>query len=97
MRSPIDDLDVAVLVLQLGNVDLRLALPSDADEGHFRTERDDGPLDGLALLESTRLDGRLEHRCEIFFLLAHCDSMRSAQPADSAIIRIRCQDPNHAR
>ena len=28
---------------------------------------------------STRLDGRLEHRCEIFFLLAHCHSLRSGQ------------------
>ena len=76
MRSPIDTSMSPVVVLQLGKVDLRLALSSDADEGHFRTERDDGPLDGLALLESTRLDGRLEHRCEIFFLLAHGRSIR---------------------
>ena len=67
---------MTVVVLQLGKVDLRLALSSDADEGHFRTERDDRPLDGLALLESARLDGRLEHRCEIFFLLAHGRSIR---------------------
>src|SRR4030095_4893354 len=74
-------LDVAVVVLELGKIDLRLALSSDADEGHFRTECDDGPLDGLAPLKSTRLDGRLEHRCEVFFLLAHCRSIRSGTPA----------------
>ena len=79
-------LDVAVVVLELGKVDLRLALSSDADEGHVRTERDDGPLDCLAPLESTRFEGRLEHRREIFFLLAHCRSIRSDTPA---IVRVK--------
>ena len=49
-------LDVAVVVLELGKVDLRLALASDADESHVRTERDDGPFDFLAPLEPTRFD-----------------------------------------
>ena len=52
-------LDVAVLVLELGEVDLRLAFSSDADERHLRAEGDDDALDGLAPLKSTRLDGRL--------------------------------------
>ena len=64
-------LDVAVGVLQLRDVDLGLALAADVDEGHLRAERDDGALDGLAAIELARLDGRFEHRGEIFFLLAH--------------------------
>src|SRR5262245_53475956 len=70
------DIDIAVRVFQFGNVNLRLALPTDADAGHLRPDRHNGPLDGLALRDSTRLDGRrLEHRGEIFFLLAHCPSI----------------------
>ena len=64
-------LDVAVGVLQFRQVDLGLAFAAHVDEGHVRAERDDGALDGLAPLELARLDGRLEHRCEIFFLLFH--------------------------
>ena len=64
-------LDVAVGVLQFHEVDLGLAFAAHVDEGHLRTERDDGALDGLAPIEPARLDGRLEHRREIFFLLAH--------------------------
>ena len=45
------DLDVAVGVLQLREVDLRLALAADVDERHLRAEGDDGALDGLAPLE----------------------------------------------
>ena len=66
------DLDVALVVLQLLEVDLGLALAADADEGHFRPEAGDDALDGLAALEPLGLDRRLEHRREIFFLLAHC-------------------------
>ncbi len=61
----------AVGVLQLREIDLRLALAADVDEGHLRAKRDDGALDGLATIESAGLDGRFEHRREIFFLLAH--------------------------
>ena len=65
------DLKVAVGVLQFGQVDLGLGFAADVDEGHLRAERDDGALDGLASIELARLDGRFEHRGEIFFLLAH--------------------------
>jgi hypothetical protein len=65
------ELEAAGFVFQFGNVNLRLALPADADEGDVRPDRRNRPLDGLALLDSTRLDGRLEHRREVFFLLAH--------------------------
>ena len=64
------DLERAVGVLQLRDIDLRLALAADVDERHLRAERDDGALDGLATLESAGLDGRLEH-CREIFLLAH--------------------------
>ena len=40
-------LDIAVLVLQLGNVNLRLALSADADQGHLRPDGNNGSLDGL--------------------------------------------------
>ena len=33
---------------------------------------DHGAFDGLAASELPRLDRRLEHRREIFFLIAHC-------------------------
>ena len=66
------DLDVAFVVLQLFEVDLGFALAADADEGHLRAEAGDDALDGLAAVEPARLDRRLEHRREIFFLLAHC-------------------------
>src|SRR4029078_9116213 len=64
-------LDVAVGVLQLSEVDLRLALAAYADERHLRAEGDDRAFDRLTALESDRLDGRLEHRRKIFFVLAH--------------------------
>ena len=47
-------------------------LPPTLTKATFGAERDDGALDGLAPIEPARLDGRLEHRGEIFFLLAHC-------------------------
>ncbi len=72
MRSPTDTSTSTVGVLQFREVDLGLAFAAHVDEGHLRAERDDGALDGLAPIELARLDGRLEHRGEIFFLLAHC-------------------------
>ena len=75
------DLDVALVVLQLLDVDLGLALAADADEGHLRPEAGDDALDGLAPLEPARLDRRLEHRREIFFLLAHCLLLGTGTPA----------------
>ena len=64
--------DVAVGVFQLRDVDLGFALAADIDEGHLRPNRDHGALDGLATTKLPRLDRRLEHRREIFFLIAHC-------------------------
>ena len=63
--------DLAVGVLQLGEIDLSLALATDVDKGDLRAEPNDGAFDGLAPIELARLDGRLEHRAEIFFLIAH--------------------------
>ena len=74
------DLDVALVVLELLDVDLRLALAADADEGDLRPEPGDDALDGLAALEAARLDRRLEHRREIFFLLAHCLLLGTGTP-----------------
>ena len=61
------DLESAVVVLQLGDVDCGLALAADVDERDLRADRDDRALDGLPLLEAPRLARRLEHRGEIFF------------------------------
>ena len=47
-------------------------LPPMLTNATFGPNADDDALDGLAPLESARLDRRLEHRREIFFLLAHC-------------------------
>jgi hypothetical protein len=82
------ELEAAGFVFQFGNVNLRLALPADADEGDVRPDRRNRPLDGLALLDSTRLDGRLEHRREVFFLLAHGTPSDLAN-GDQTIIRRR--------
>ena len=60
-------LEHAVGVLQLGDVDLRLALAADVDERHLRADRDDRAFDGLPSLEAPRLKRRLEHGREIFF------------------------------
>ena len=65
MRSPTATSSVAVVVLQFGDLDRRLALAADVDERHLRPDRDDRALDGLALLDALRLDRRLEHRGEI--------------------------------
>ena len=65
------DLERALLVLQLGNFDQGLALPADIDERDLRANRDDGALDGLALLDMFRLERRLEHRGEVFIGFAH--------------------------
>ena len=65
------DFDDAVAVLQLGDVDDRLALAADVDKRHRRPDGHDGALDGLALLELLRLLRRREHRGEIFFGIAH--------------------------
>ena len=65
------NLDEAVGVLQLGDVDDRLALAADVDECHRRPDGDDGALDGLTLVVLPGLRGRREHRGEIFFGLAH--------------------------
>ena len=61
------DLELAVGVLQLGDLDRRFALAADVDEGHLGPDRDDGALDGLPCLEALRLERRLEHRGEIVF------------------------------
>ena len=71
------DLELAVVVLQLGDLDRRLALAADVDERDLRADRDDRALDGLAALDALRFDRRLEHRGEIFFLwIAHARIIR---------------------
>ena len=65
------DLEIAVVVLQFGDLDRGFALAADVDERHLRADRDDRALDGLTLLEALRLERRLEHRGEIFVGLAH--------------------------
>ncbi len=50
------DFEIAIGVLQFGDVDDGLALAADVDKRHLWTDRDDGALDGLTLLEVRRLD-----------------------------------------
>ena len=64
------DLDVAVGVLQLLDLNLSFTLAADVHERHFRAERDDRALDGLTPLEALRFEGRLEHRGKIFVRVA---------------------------
>src|SRR4029077_13105222 len=61
---PDRDLEPAVLVLQLGNLDRRLALAADVDEGDLGPDPDDQALDRLSPVEPLRLGRRLEHRGE---------------------------------
>ena len=66
------DLQGAVVVFQLGEVDCGFALAADVHEGDVRPDRDNRAFDGLALLIVPRLARRLEHRGEIFFVwVAH--------------------------
>ena len=65
------DLDIAIGVLQLLDLDLGFTLAADVHERHFGADRDDRALDGLTPLEALRFEGRLEHRGEIFLGLAH--------------------------
>ena len=71
-RQPVADrdFDVSPSLLQLLDVYLGLALAADVHERHLRAEADDDAFDCLAALETARLDGGFEHRCEIF-LIAH--------------------------
>src|SRR3954470_8885882 len=73
-------LNVSVRILQLGDVDLRLAFAAHVDESHFRAEAHDGALDGLSPPELARLYGRVEHCREIFFLVAHCTLLYVCTP-----------------
>jgi hypothetical protein len=59
------DLDVAVLVFELGDVDLRFPLAAHVDKRHVRADGDDGPLDGLPFPEAFGLDRGFEQRGEI--------------------------------
>ena len=83
------ELDVAIGVLQLGDIKLRLAFAADVDERHFRPDPDDGALDRLSAIELARLDGRFEHRCEIFFLIAHCHSLEPSILVGTALLQSR--------
>ena len=65
------DLEIALGVLQFGDLDRRFALAADVDKRHLRADRDDRALDGLALLDALRLERSLEHRGEVFGGLAH--------------------------
>ena len=60
--------EIAVGVDQLLEVDGRLALAPDVDEGDLLADGDDPALDRLAFLEDNRLEGRLEHALEVLFL-----------------------------
>ena len=48
------------------DVNDRLALAADVDEGHFRTDADDHTVNGLTSCQRSRLDGRFEQRRKIF-------------------------------
>ena len=63
------DLESAVGILQLRDLDRGFTLAADVDERHLRSDRDDGSLDGLPLLETLRFERRFEHRGEIFLFL----------------------------
>ena len=65
------NLEHALGVLQLVDLDQRLALAADVDEHLFAADRDDRALDGLPPLEALRLKRRLEQRGEIFFGIDH--------------------------
>ena len=65
------DLEIAIGVLQFVDFDRGFALAADVDERHLVANRDDGALDGLALLEALRLERSLEHRGEVFGGLGH--------------------------
>src|SRR5439155_21008092 len=65
------DLERAVVVFQLGEVDRRLPLAADADERDLAANRHDRALERLALLDPLRFGRRLEHRSEVFVGLGH--------------------------
>ena len=66
MRSPTATSRSPSVVLQFVDLNRGFALAADVDERHFRANRDDRALEGLALLEALRLDRSLEHRGEVF-------------------------------
>ena len=65
------DLEIAVVVFQLGDLDRGFALAADVDERSLGPNRDDRALECLPRLEPLRLDGRLEHRRKVFLGLIH--------------------------
>ena len=69
--DPVPDLhlNVAVRVRQLLDVDGRLPLPADIDEGHLASDRDDGPLDRLPLPVELRRGRLPQHPGEILVIL----------------------------
>jgi hypothetical protein len=68
---PDGDVQHALVVLQFGDVDDRLAFTAHVNESHFMTDPDEGALDGLAAFDALCLLGRFEHRREIFIELGH--------------------------
>ena len=65
------DLEVALGIPQLADLDRGLAFAADVHERHRRADGHDGALDGLTLLEALRLQRSFEHRGKIFLGLAH--------------------------
>ncbi len=65
------DLEDAVLVLQLVELDDRLALAADVDERRVGADRDDRAFDGLPALETLGFDRRFEQGGEVFLGLGH--------------------------
>ena len=83
------DLESALVVLQFGDLDRRLALAADVDKRHLRADPDDPALDGLALLDTLRFDRSLEHRGEIFRRLAHGTLQRDGYVRKQVFVIIR--------
>jgi hypothetical protein len=76
------DLERPILVFQLVEFDRGLALAADVDERDLGANRDDGALDGLAILETLGLNRRLEQRGKVFFLRLTHDTLLEGPSQD---------------
>ena len=65
------DLEIALVVLQLVDLDRGFALAADVDKRHLRADRDDRAFDGLTPVDALRLVRSLEHRGKILLGFAH--------------------------
>ena len=64
-------LDIALVILQLVELDGGFALAPHVDKRHLSADSHDGALYGLAIPEALGFGGRLEQRGKIFLSLAH--------------------------